>query len=177
MQYDKKEYNPEEHDKFMAIVVKQPFASDLVTVGYMESKGTTYGVKSIEVRGCNTSYRGPVLICSTENPKIPGYECGATLGIAELYDVKHVSYFTDYHWDRTRVPKNKRKSINSGYGWMLRNPKRVIEYPVKVKRGIRYIVFEKGEILKYPNSVELDRKGWEIIKKQIRNGKQTDENR
>lgn len=177
MQYDNKKYDSELHERFKAIIIKQPFASDLVTTGYIEPSGTTYGVKSIEVRGCNTSYRGPILICSTDNPNIPGYECGATLGIVELYDVKPVSEFTDYHWDKTRVPKEKRGKIKHGYGWMLRNPKRVIEYPIKAKRGIRDIVYTKGEILKYPNSVELDRKGWEIIKKQIRNGKQTDENR
>lgn len=164
MQFDNKKYDPAYHDKFHALTVKQPYANDLVAAAYKDNDGNVIGVKSIEVRSKNTQYRGDLLICSSKSPVLPGMESGVTLGFVELYDVKPISEFTPEDWENTRIPKDKRKEITLGYGWMMRNPRRVLEYPVKGQLGIYNLVYTKGEIIQYPQNVVLDKKGWKKIK-------------
>lgn len=50
MQYSNKDYNPEKHDRWRALTVKQPYANDLVTEAYKDENGIAYGKKTIEVR-------------------------------------------------------------------------------------------------------------------------------
>lgn len=50
MQFNSKEYDPEKHDRWRALTVKQPYANDLVTAAYKDENGVVYGRKSIEVR-------------------------------------------------------------------------------------------------------------------------------
>ena len=38
MQYRNKDYNPEKHDRWRALTVKQPYANDLVTEAYKDEK-------------------------------------------------------------------------------------------------------------------------------------------
>lgn len=168
MQYSSKEYNPQEHDKWHALTVKQPYANDLVTAAYKDENGTVYGIKTIEVRSRNTSYRGDVLICSSANPVFPGMESGVTLGLVELYGVKPIKDFTPDDWENTRIPKEKRGIITKGYGWLMRNPRRVVEIPVKGQLGIYNLVCTKGEIVEYPRKMLIDKESWKQIKKQIR---------
>lgn len=168
MQIKAEDYDQEKHDRWKALTVKQPYANDLVTESRTDADGTTYAVKSIEVRSRGTKYRGDILICSSAAPVIPGMESGVTLGLVELYDVKPISEFTEEDWDNTRIPRDKRSGITKGYGWMMRNPRRVVEMPVKGQLGIYNLVCMKDEIVEYPKAMYIDKKGWEQIKKSTR---------
>lgn len=175
MQFNLKEYNPEKHDRFKALSVKQPYANDLVTPTFKDENGVIYGMKSIEVRSRPTKFRGDLLICSSLNPKFPGLYCGFALGLVELYDIKPVSEFTNDDWDRTRIPFEIRTQINKGYGWLMRNPRKVIEYPVSGQLGIWNLVYSKGVIITYPQQVIIDKKSYEEFIRpvfdKIKNGK------
>lgn len=167
MQYSNKDFDPQRHDRWRALTVKQPYANDLVAEAYKDEDGIVYAEKTIEVRSKNTSYRGDVLICSAASPVYPGMESGVTLGLVELYDVKPIKEFTPEDWDNTRIPKEKRVKITKGYGWMMRNPRRVVEMPVKGQLGIYNLVYTKGEIIEYPRKLVVDKKSWEAIRKKI----------
>ena len=156
MQYNRNEYNPELHDKFRALTVKQPYAQDFVE-----------GRKTIEVRSTRTTYRGDLLICSSATPVYPKMMSGVTLGFVELYDVKPISEFTPEDWNATRIPIEKRKTITKGYGWLMRNPRRVIEFPVHGQFGLFNLVYTKGVIEQYPTQVVYDDEAWAKFAKKI----------
>lgn len=162
MQFNSKDYDPEKHDRYKALTVKQPYATDLVTAIREDESGTRYGLKSIEVRSKPTKYRGDILICSSAKPEIIGLDSGTTLGFVELYGIKPVSEFTPEDWKNTRIPKDVRAKIKSGWGWLVRNPRRVIEFPVTGQLGIFNLVFTKDTIIKYPEVMQLDKKGYDI---------------
>lgn len=162
MQIDAKNYNPELHDRWKALTVKQPYANDLITPAYIID-GMTYSVKSIEVRSKNTPYRGDIMICSSANPVVAGLESGVTLGIVELYDVKPITEFTPEDWRRTRIPHDKINNITRGYGWCMRNPRKVIELPIKGQLGIYNLVYTKNIIIEYPRVMVVDRGSFQQI--------------
>lgn len=60
---------------YKAISLKQPWANLIAA-----------GKKTIETRKWSTKYRGDLVICSSQNPKIEPY--GKALCIVELYDIK-----------------------------------------------------------------------------------------
>lgn len=167
MQFNRKDYNPAQHDRWRALTVKNPYATQLVTAAF-EDDGVIYAEKSIEVRSKNTTYRGDLLICSSKNPDLPGYENGVTLGLVELYDTKPVAEFTPDDWAQTRIPPEKRKAIIKGYGWLMRNPRRVIEMPIKGQLGIYNLVYTKGCIVEYPKVMVLDKEAFNKIKERIK---------
>ena len=72
MQFNNKDYNPDQHDRWRALTVKNPYATQLVTAAF-EDGGFVYAEKSIEVRSKYTNYRGDLLICSSKNPDLPGF--------------------------------------------------------------------------------------------------------
>lgn len=168
MQIDNKNYNEELHDRFRALTVKQPYANDLVTPAYKDEDENVYAVKSIEVRSRRTQYRGDILICSSAKPCYPGMQSGVTLGLVELYEIKPVSEFTEEDWENTRIPSYKREMIKDGYGWLMRNPRRVIEYPVKGQLGLYNLTYTKDTIIQYPQKVVIDKKGWKILQSKIK---------
>ena len=168
MQYNNKDYKPKLHDRWRALTVKNPYATQLVTAAY-EDNGIVYGEKCIEVRSKNTPYRGDLMVCSSANPVIAGYESGVTLGLVELYDVKPIKEFTPEDWENTRIPKEKRAKITKGYGWLMRNPRRVIEFPIKGQLGIYNLVYTKDCILPYPVAMVMDKKGYELARKEAHN--------
>ena len=94
-------------------------------------------------------------------------ESGVTLGLVELYDIKPIKDFTPEDWENTRIPKEKREKITKGFGWLMRNPRRVIEMPIKGQLGIYNLVYTKGEIIEYPIQVVIDKISREQIQKQI----------
>ena len=165
MQFNSKEYNPAQHDRWRALTVKNPYATQLVTAAY-EMDGIIYGEKTIEVRSKNTPYRGDLMVCSSANPVIAGYESGVTLGLVELYDVKPVSAFTPEDWAQTRIPEEKRRHITKGFGWMMRNPRRVVEFPIKGQLGIYNLVYTKGVITEYPRALVVDKESYELLNKK-----------
>lgn len=171
MQYKNSEYNPEMHDRYKALTVKQPYATRLVTAAYRDDNGVIFAEKSIEVRTKNTAYRGDILVCSSASPVIPGQLSGVTMGFVELYDVKPVAEFTAQDWADTCIPEQERATFKNGFGYMLRNPRRVIEMPCKGQLGIYNFVTPKGDITEYPTVCRIDKKSWRIIQKQINNGK------
>ena len=159
-----KENNPGQRDVYKALSVKQPYADLLTRVVFRDDAGERHAGKTIEVRSRNTKYRGDVLICSSAFPVIPGHPAGVTCGLVELYDVKPVSEFTDDDWLQTCIPEPVRPT--SGYGWLMRNPRRVVEMPVTGKLG--FYEMPKDYITEYPVEMALGSDGWDMINKRIK---------
>jgi len=163
MQFKTQDYQESEHDKWSCVTVKQPYASDLITTEYSDGE-FEFAVKSIEVRSRKTSFRGDLMICSAASPEIYGLESGVTLGIVELYDVKPAKDFTAEDWENTRIPESEQHHYKNGYGWMMRNPRRVIEHPVKGQLGIYNLIYTKDLIIEYPKVLVIDKESRELIK-------------
>jgi len=167
MQIDKKYYNPELHDIFKALTVRQPYADLLTRATYRDEAGEYHADKTIEVRTLNASYRGDLLICSSAKPNnLPGRMAGVTCGFVELYDVKRVEDFTPEDWAATCIPEDARP--RTGFGWLMRNPRRVVEMPVKGKLGFYDLVVPKGDITEYPRMVAMGNDGWNIVQSKIK---------
>lgn len=168
MQIDRKEYDPERHDLFHALTVKQPYADLLTRVVFRDDMGRYHAAKTIEVRTRNTNYRGDLLICSSAKHVDPWgrHPAGVTCGFVELYDVKPVEEFTAEDWEQTCIPESDRP--RKGYGWMMRNPRRVVEMPIKGQLGVYGLVVPKGDITEYPREMALGADGWKTIKKRIK---------
>lgn len=93
-------------------------------------------------------------------------KAGVTLGLVELYDVKPVAEFTPDDWENTRIPPEKRKSITKGFGWLMRNPRRVVEFPIKGQLGIYNLVYTKGVITEYPRALVVDKESYELLNRK-----------
>jgi len=100
--------------KYKAISLKQPWANLVAS-----------GKKTIETRKWSTKYRGDLVICSSQNPKIEPY--GKALCIVELHDV------------RPMEKKHEKKACVKVYpkanAWFLRNL-RPIDPPIPVKGSL-----------------------------------------
>lgn len=167
MQIERKDYNPNEHDVFKALTVKQPYADYLTRVVFRDESGEYHAGKTIEVRTRNTNYRGDLLICSSAKPSdLPGHLAGVTCGFVELYDTKPVEEFTPEDWDATCIPEDQRP--RKGYGWLMRNPRRVVEMPIKGQLGVYNLIVPKDDITEYPREMALGSDGWKIVQRQIK---------
>jgi len=97
-----------------AISLKQPWANMIAS-----------GKKTIETRKWSTKYRGDLVICSSQNPKIDPY--GKALCIVELYDT------------RPMTKKDEKKACIKVYpkaqAWFLRNF-RPIDPPISIKGSL-----------------------------------------
>ena len=111
-------------------------------------------------------FRGDILVCSSANPEISGHLSGVTCGFVELYDVKRVEDFTAADWGATCIPEKDRPT--TGYGWMMRNPRRVVEMPIKGQLGVYNLIVPKDDITIYPQAMILNDDGWELIKKRMK---------
>ena len=169
MQIDKKDYDPTQHAVYKALTVKQPFADLLTRVAFRDVNGEYHAEKSIELRTRNIKYRGDLLICSSKSPEIPGRMSGVTCGFVELYDVKPIEDFTAQDWADTCIPEPERHKYRKGYGWMMRNPRRVVEMPIVGQLGLYNIIVPKDDITEYPRAMVLDADGWEIVNRKIKN--------
>jgi len=167
MQIDRKDYNPEQHDVFKALSVKQPYADLLTRVVSRDDEGY-HAEKTIEVRTRPTNFRGDLLICSSAQPELPGRMSGVTCGFVELYDVKPVEDFTPEDWAATCIPESERP--RKGYGWLMRNPRRVVEMPIKGQLGFYNLIVPKDDITIYPQEMALGADGWKLIQNKIKNG-------
>lgn len=74
MQFNSKEYDPEKHDRWRALTVKQPYANDLVTAAYKDENGVVYGRKSIEVRSKKRHTVATFLFVRRQNRFIPEWK-------------------------------------------------------------------------------------------------------
>lgn len=167
MQINKKEYNPEHHDVYKALTVKQPFADLLTRAVFRDANGEWHAEKTIEVRTRPIQYRGDILICASAKPVIPGHLSAVICGFVELYDVKPVSQFTPEDWDATCIPVAERAQYSKGYGWFMRNPRRVVEMPIRGQLGLYNLIVPKDDITIYPRAMAIGPDGWDIIKKKI----------
>ena len=168
MQIDRKDYNPDQHDVFKALSVKQPYADLLTRVVFRDENGEYHAAKTIEVRTRNTNYRGDLLVCSSAKPVDPWgrYPAGVTCGFVELYDVKPIEDFTPEDWAATCIPEQERP--RKGYGWMMRNPRRVVEKPIRGQLGVYNLIVPKGDITEYPREMALGPDGWDMLKNRIK---------
>ena len=167
MQINKKDYNPDQHEIFKALTVKQPYADLLTRVTFRDESGEYHAGKTIEVRSQNTKYRGDLLICSSAKPAgLVGHLPGVTCGFVELYDTKPVEEFTPEDWEATCIPEKDRP--RKGFGWLMRNPRRVVEMPIKGQLGLYNIIVPNGDITEYPRVVILDHQGWDIVQEKIK---------
>lgn len=149
--------------KYRCLSVRQPYA-DLLTKATFDGVEWT-AKKSIEVRSRNTNYRGDILICATRKPVVAGCLTGCAAGLVEVVGTKPLEAFTEEDWEKTCIPKKERKQYK-GYGWILTNPRRVIEVPVIGRLGFFDIVDVDGAICEYPRVLKVDAESWEIIKKK-----------
>lgn len=166
MQIEKKDYNPDQHDVFKALSVKQPYADLLTRVVFRDESGEYHAQKTIELRSQNTKYRGDILVCSSAKPELAGRMSGVTCGFVELYDTKPVEDFTDEDWAATCIPEAERP--RKGYGWLLRNPRRVVEMPIRGQLGVYNLIVPKGDVTEYPREMALGTDGWKMIQKKIK---------
>ena len=166
MQINRKDYNPEQHDVYKALSVKQPYADLLTRVVFRDESGEYHAEKTIEVRTRNTNYRGDLLVCASAKPELPGRMSGVTCGFVELYDVKPIEQFTPEDWAATCISEKDRP--RKGYGWMMRNPRRVVEMPIKGQLGVYNLIVPKGDITVYPRAMALDSDGWDIVQQHIK---------
>ena len=169
MQIDRKDFNPDQHDIYKALSVKQPYADLLTRVVFQDENGEYHADKTIEVRTRNTNYRGDLLVCSSSKPEIPGRLSGVTCGFVELYDVKPIEDFTPEDWAATCIPEQERP--HKGYGWMMRNPRRVVEMPRRGQLGVYNLIVPKGDITIYPREMALGPDGWDMLTKRINRNK------
>lgn len=166
MQIDIKQYNPEEHDLYRGLTLKQPYADLLTQVTWQDEEGNFHADKEIEVRSRNISYRGDILICSSQKPVIPLRMSGVTCGLVELYDTKRIEDFTEEDWKLTCIPEDARPK--KGWGWLMRNPRRVVEMPVSGQLGLYKIVVPRGDITEYPRVMKIGEKGFKEIQKRMK---------
>lgn len=171
MQVEKKDYNPELHDVYKALTLRQPYADLLTRVVGRHENGMYFADKQIEVRTRNINYRGDLLICSSAKPVDPlgRHPAGVTCGFVELCDTKPVEDFTPGDWAATCIPEDQRPK--KGWGWIMRNPRRVVEMPIKGQLGLYNLIVPKGDITEYPRNVEMGADGWKLIQKRIKDGK------
>lgn len=112
--------------KYKAISLKQPWANLITT-----------GKKTIETRKWTTKYRGDLVICSSQTPKIEPF--GKALCIVELYDIKPM---TKEHEKAACI-----KVYKGAYAWFLRNL-RPISPPFSVKGQLGIFEIEIPETVK-----------------------------
>lgn len=167
MQIKIEDYNPELHLKIRCLCVRQPYADLLTQTPWRDENGIWRAEKTIEVRSRKTNFRGDVLICASRQPEIPGRVSGCAVGFVEIYDVKPISKFTEDDWNATCIPENERANYKAGFGWLVRNPRRIVEMPVVGKLGFFDIVVPKGDLTEYPRAMALGAEGWEMVKKKL----------
>lgn len=166
MEYDKKDYNPELHDKYICLSLPQPQADRLTIPTFQDDEGFYQADQTIIVRTRNTKYRGEILICSSAKPVLEGHISGCTCGLVELYDIKPVEELTEKEWVETCIEFSKRP--RKGYAYLVKNPRRVVEMPIKGKLGMYEIVLTKDEICEYPTTLAIDQKGIDMIQKRLK---------
>lgn len=157
MQFRADAYNPQEHERYQTLALKQPHASNIAD-----------GVHSIAFVDYNVKHKGEILICSTHQPDIYGLECGATLALAKLVNTKHTSKFTEDDWEEAGIEREARDQYKHFYGLFIKDVEKVVEMPFSGPEGFYCTVYTKDEIIKYPTVLHVDMKG---IKKAIKHEK------
>lgn len=100
-----------------AISIKQPWASLIAE-----------GRKIYEIRSWKTNYRGPILICVSQKPKLENLPTGVMICVVDLVDI------IDYRKSHTK--KSFTDWLPNHYSWILENPRIVKQLPVKGQLGL-----------------------------------------
>ena len=158
-------------DCYKALSVHQPYADLLVTPVGKDAEGKYFAEKQIEVRKRATKHRGDLLICASAKPEIPLHKSGCCVGLVELYGVKRVSEFTEEDWKKTCIPEGERDRFKDGFGLLMRNPRRVVEMPVKGRLGFFKVMVSKGDITEYPRQMVIGEEGWKLIQRKLQSPK------
>lgn len=155
-------YNPEIHDIYRGLAVRPVRAGLLTEISYKDEGCEFHASQTILVQPKDTKYRGDVLLCVTEGGG-SGYACG----LVELYGTKPVKDFTEDDWQEACVGSKRPKK---GYGWLLRNPRKVIEVPVwgTQNKGLFEALVAKDDITIYPRMVVLGEDGERMVKDAAR---------
>ena len=127
-----------------ALSIRQPWAS-LVA----------FGLKTVECRTWKTSYRGPLLICSSKGDFeledgliTPG---GMALGVVELVDIAPMvkadleNAFLLEEWEADAL---------KGYAWHVRRLYEIKPFPIKGKLNIYNVDCEEKDLEKLPPDVD-----------------------
>lgn len=104
-------------DRMKAISIRQPYAHDIMC-----------GLKTIEYRTWQTKYRGDLLICASQLPKVKNTISGHALCIVNLKDCAKITLdnYKEYGVDRADVDGKL-------YAWLLDDVRIIKPVPVKGK--------------------------------------------
>jgi hypothetical protein len=103
--------------QYKALSVRQPWASLIAD-----------GQKTLEIRSRRTHYRGPLLICVSSRPRLPGLPHGVALCLVDLVDCRPMAPGDD---------RDSGVAVDTGlFGWVLANPRPVEPFPVSGQLGL-----------------------------------------
>jgi hypothetical protein len=128
-----REYDPNIHDKWKALTVKQPWADKILS-----------GQKKVEVRNWQTRYRGDLIITASKDDNFE--RSGITVCKVSIVNVKKFKDLTLQEKYETGIPKEKWKNYNGCYGWILQDPKPVNQIPVKGSLGVWNLILDRFEL-------------------------------
>jgi hypothetical protein len=108
---------------YKCLCIKQPYASWIIN-----------GEKKLELRSWKTNYRGKILICASKTPDKKRDNClglptGCTIGFVDLENV------IEYKPKHLKLAKSL-EFIDNYYAWVLNNPVKIENIPVKGMLGL-----------------------------------------
>lgn len=140
-------------ERFTALSISQPMASLLCVPSWEDREGKAHAARSIfiDTERCGmVEPCGELLICSRLDSD------GETIGLVDFYAVKKTDDFTPEDWKAAGVHPGEL----SGWGYFFRNPRRVIEIPVRKDYNFEQAEFPEGEIMEYPRVLRLGADGY-----------------
>lgn len=111
-----------------ALSVRQPWASKIAN-----------GEKTIEVRTWKSSFRGPLLICVSQSPKIDSLPTGVALCVVDVIDCRPIT-----HSDASAACCEVDPS--SEFAFVLANVRSISPFPVKGKLSFFDVDFDLDSI-------------------------------
>ena len=88
------------------------------------------GIKTIEVRTWSTSYRGPLLICATQRPRVEGLPYGVAVCVVQLVDVRPIV-------SKDSEAACAEVSPGEQFAWVLESPEPIeFDLPVTGRLGL-----------------------------------------
>ena len=133
--------------RYKCLWIRQPFA-DSFARGRLE----------VHIRPWRTSYRGEVIICAESGTgRMMGMDDGCWLARAELVGCVPVRELTS-----EQIAKSDMLGSNKGFGWVLKDIRRLVEYPCDGS-GFKDMELNEDDMTEYPTLVVLDKKGYDMI--------------
>ena len=127
------------------------FVADKLTQPVYIIDGKCEAACSVLIFKKPTPYRGEVLVGAFPKEGEP-YVCG----LLELKDVRPVSGLSVESWKQVA----QEDAPKQGFAWFFSNPRRVIEMPLKVKRGWASAELPEEEITEYPVELKVGEDYW-----------------